>query len=305
MVIEPLEDNRKNGLAPTNPIHGVIANGKLFIVKGKNLYWARTLLPFAFIGSDFITLPYDIRAVYKKGPNVAVLMENEETIYVNPGFTAIAGGYLFDSQNPQGCLSTRSASDGYHLSHDGIVFYRSQEPTIISERIRQDLLDHSEAFRTASIGAYLKGRYYLCIPGASVMYEFDSVNNRFIKHSGIVDVAAKDGNTVYVLKSDGIYSLETDETKRKDFTYRSPELVQPDDTQFHNLVIDGDLGTDGVTVEYFLNDVSTTSIVKTTSGRQRKTVPVSQTPGSRISAKLSTSAETEDTDMAIFGVFLQ
>ena len=304
LVIEPLEDSRKNGLAPTSPVHGVLANGKLFIAKGKNLHFARTLLPFAFIDSDFITFPYDIKAVYKKGPNVAVLMENEETIYVNPGFTAVEGGYLFDSQNPQGCLSTRSASDGYHLSHEGIVFYRSQEPAVISGRIRQDLLAHSEAYRAAAIGAYLKGRYYLCIPGASVMYEFDSVNNRFVKHSDIIDVAAKDGNTVYVLKSDGIYSFETDETKRKDFTYRSPELVQPDDSTFHNLVIDGDLG-DGVTIEYFLNDVSTTSIDKTTSGRQRKPIPVAQTPGSRISAKLSTSAETSDTDMAIYGVFLQ
>ena len=83
-----------------------------------------------------LTVYASIKAVYKKGPNVAVLMENEETIYVNPGFTAVEGGYLFDSQNPQGCLSTRSASDGYHLSHEGIVFYRSQEPAVISGRIR-------------------------------------------------------------------------------------------------------------------------------------------------------------------------
>lgn len=305
LVIELIEDNRKNGVAPANPTHGVLANGKLFIAKGKNLSFARTLLPYAFISSDFITLPYDIKAVYKKGPNIAVLMENEETIYVNPGFSAVAGGYLFDPQNPQGCLSTRSAKDGYHLSHDGIVFYRGQDPVIISERIRKDLLAHSETFRTNSIGTYLKGRYYLCIPDASVMYVFDSVNNRFIKHSDILDVAARDGNDVFVLKSDGIYSFETDNTKRKVFTYRSPELVQPDDSTFHNLIIDGNLGSDGATVEYFLNDVSITSIVKTTSGRKRIPVPVSQTPGSRISAKISTSSETTNTDMAIFGVYLQ
>jgi len=305
LVIELIEDNRKNGLAPTSPTHGVLANGKLFIVKGKNLSWSRTLLPFAFIGSDFITLPYDIKAVYKKGPNIAVLMENEETVYMNPGFSAAQGGYLFDSQNPQGCLSIRSARDGYHLSHDGIVFYRSQEPTVISNKIRQDLFSHSEAFRIASIGAYLKGRYYLCIPGAAVMYEFDSTNGQFKKHTGILDVAARDGNTVFVLKSDGIYSFETDTTKRKAFAYRSPELVQPDSSLFHNLVIDGDLGSGGVTVEYFLNNVAITSIIKTTSGRKRVPIPVSQTPGSRISVKISTSAETDNTDQAIYGVFLQ
>lgn len=305
LVIEPIEDNRKNGVAPENPVHGVLANGKLFIAKGKNLSFSRTLLPFAFIGSDFITLPYDIKAVYKKGPNVAVLMENEETVYINPGFSAVEGSYLFDSQNPMGCISTRSARDGYHLSHDGIVFYRSQDPTIISDKIRQDLFSHSEAFREASVGAYLKGRYYLCIPGASVMYEFESVTGRFKKHTGIIDVAAKDGNTVFVLKSDGIYSFETDTTKRKAFAFQSPELVQPDSSTFHNLVIDGDLGADGITVQYFLNGESKTSILKTTSGRQRKTVPVSQEPGSRISAKLSTAAETTNVDQAIYGVFLQ
>lgn len=305
LVIEPIEDNRKNGVAPTNPVHGILSNGKLFIPKGKKLSWARTLLPYAFVGSDSITMPYDIKAVYKKGPNIAVLMENEETIYINPGLTAVAGGYLFDSQNPQGCISTRSARDGYHLSHDGIVFYRSQEPTVISDRIRQDLFAHSEAFREAAIGAYLKGRYYLCIPDASVMYEFDSVNNRFKKHTGIIDVAAKDGNTVFVLKTDGIYSFETDTTKRKAFTYRTPELIQPDASGFHNLIIDGNFGSDGVTVEYFLNGVSKTSITETTSGRKRIPVVVNQAPGSRISAKISTSVETTNTDQAIFGVYLQ
>lgn len=305
LVVQPLEDSRKNGIAPTNPIHGVVANGKLYIVKGKNLSWSRTLLPFAFVGTDFITLPYDVKAIYKKGPNIAVLMENEETIYVNPGLSAAQGGYLFDSQNPQGCISTRSARDGYHLSHDGIVFYRSQEPIVISQRIRQDLFGHSEAFRAAAIGTYLKGRYYLCIPGASVMYEFDSVNNRFIKHTDIIDVAGKDGNAVFVLKSDGIYSFETNTERKKKFTYRSPELIQPDASTFHNLVIDGNLGSDGVTVEYFLNGVSVTSKVITTSGRQRKNVPVAQNPGSRISAKISTTTETTNTNQAIFGVYLQ
>lgn len=305
LVVESLEDNRKNGVPPTSPIHGILVNGRLFIVKGKNVHWSRTLLPYAFIGSDFLTFPYDVKAVYRKGPNIAVLMENDETIYVNPGFTALAGGYLFDSQNQQGCISTRSAKDGYHISHDGIVFFRSQEPTVISERIRQDLLAHSDAFRASSIGTYLKGKYYLCIPGASVMYEFDSTNIRFKKHSGIIDVSAKDGSNVFILKNDGIYTFETDTTKRKEFTYRSPDLVQPDDSGFHNLVIDGDFGSDGATVEYFLNGESKTSTVLTTSGRERKNVSVTQEPGSRISVKISTAAETENTDAAIYGVYLQ
>lgn len=305
LVIEPIEDNRKNGVPPTAPTHGVLANGKLFISKKKNLHFSRTLLPFAFIDTDFITLPYDIKAEYKKGPNVAVLMENEETIYVNPGFSAAKGGYLFDSQNPEGCLSTRSASNGYHLSHEGVVFYRSQEPIVISQRIRQDLLAHSRAFRESAIGTYLKGRYYLCIPDASVMYVFDSINSRFTKHSDIIDVAAKDGNTVFVLKSDGIYEFETNTDKRKKFTYRSPELVQPDSGGFHNLVIDADFGSSGVTIEYFLNNVSKTSKTVSTSGRKRNNIPVDQSPGSRISAKISTSVETENTNQAIYGVFLQ
>lgn len=305
LVVQPLEDSRKNGLAPTNPVYGLLENGKLYIAKDKNLSWSRTLLPFAFVETDFITLPYDIKAVYKKGPNIAILMENEETIYINPGLSAAQGGYLFDSQNPQGCISTRSAREGYHLSHDGIVFYRSQEPQVISRRIRQDLFSHSEAFRTAAIGAYLKGRYYLCIPDAAVMYEFDSVTNRFVKHTDIIDVAAKDGNTVFILKSDGIYSFETNEERRKKFTFRSPETIQPDAGSFHNLVIDADFGSVGATVEYFLNNTSETSKLITTSGRQRKTIPVAQTPGSRISVKISTTGETTNSNQAIFGVYLQ
>lgn len=305
LVIELVEDARENGLAPVNPVQGVVANGSLFLVKGKNLHWSRSLLPFAFRENDFITLPYDIKAIYKNGSNISILMENGETVYVNPSLTAAEGGYLFDSTNPQGCMSTRSAKNGYHLSHEGIVFYRTEEPSIISQRIRQDLLAHSEAFRSNAIGAYLKGRYYLCIPDASVMYEFDSVNNRFIKHTDVIDVTAKDGDIVYVLKSDGIYSFETNIFNRKKFTYRSPEIVFPDSGSFHNFVIDGDLGSSGVTIEYFVNNTSETSITKTSDGRKRTSVSIKQKPGSRVSAKISTSSGTTDVDQAIYGVYLQ
>jgi len=305
LVVESAEDCRKNGVSPTSPVHSEIVDGKLFIAKNKTLYWSRTLIPYAFMSNENIVLPYAIKAIYRKGSNLSILMETEEVLYVNPGYSSTEGGYLHYAEDPQGCIATQSAEKGFHLSEEGIVFFTGQTPQIISDKIRSELLSYSPVNRRAAVGAYLRGSYYLCIPGESVMYEFDKRNGRYIKYDTIKNIAAGNDGILYIVKTDGIYSFETDTTKRKSFAMRTQDIVTPDDMQNRNIIIDADFGTDAVTAEYYIGNTVKNTKTFTTSNREKKVFPITQEPGYRISFRLSRAAESTYVNTAIYGVYIQ
>jgi hypothetical protein len=71
------------------------------------------------------------------------------------------------------------------------------------------------------------------------------------------------------------------------------------------LYIDGDFGTDSVTVDYYIKDTIKNSRTFTTDGREKKLFPITQEPGYRFSVRISRAAETEYTDTAIYGVYIQ
>ena len=297
-----IEDVANNDKAPTPPVHGKIVDGILFLVVGLNVYWSRSLIPSAFPSSNFTTLPYPPKAVYAIASNLAILMQNQEVIYVNPGFTPAQGGYLHEPFNQQGCISTRSAIKNYHASSEGMAFLRSSEPEIFTHKIRSELLALSG--RSNTIGAYLRGRYYFCIPDESVMYEFTSSIGRFLKFDSITDVTAGDDGVLYVVKTGGIYSFGTG-TSRKAYAYRTPEIILPEDGRFERFTIDADFGDDAVTVEYYINGVVNTTKTFTSSGRESQGFPVTQQAGSRLSLRISRSIATTNTSDAIHGVYLR
>ena len=303
LVAEVREDVRKNGLPPTNPDIVAIVSSKLFVSKDKTVFWSRTDIPSAFIDNENVVYPNTLRAMYEKGSNLAVLMNTQDVIYVNPGFSAVEGGYNHYSEVPQGCIAKRSGARSFHLAEEGIIHFLQLTPQIISDKIRSELAERSN--RTEAIGAYLRGSYFLCFPDDSIMYEYERRHDRYIKHDTITDIAVGDDGIIYVLKSDGIYSFQTDTTKRKSFTIQSPEIVLPDDVAFSNIVIDGDFGDDAVTVEYHINGSNKTSKTFTTSGRDKKYFPISQEAGYRVSVKISRTTETTYTDTAIYGAWVQ
>lgn len=303
LVTNTVEDVDTNDKATTPPTHGKIVDNVLFLVIGKNVHWSRSLIPSAFPTSNFTTMPYPPKAVYAIGSNLAILMQNQEVIYVNPGFTPAQGGYLHEPFNQQGCISTRSATKDYHASDEGMTFLRSSEPQIFTHKIRSELLELSG--RSNTVGAYLRGRYYFCIPAESVMYEFQSSTGRFLKFDSITDVAAGDDGVLYVVKTAGIYSFGTSTTTRKAYAYRTPEVILPEDGGFERFTIDADFGDDAVTAEYYVNDVVITSKTFTSSGRQSQPFPVDQKAGSRVSLRISRASTTTNTSDAIYGVFLR
>lgn len=192
--------------------------------------------------------------------------------------------------------------------------YTGTEPQIVSHRITSDLLASNIS---DGIGAYLRGKYYLCDPSAQVVYMYDTVYNRFQKHGtflapdlltsygdGILAVAAGNDGYLYLLKSDGIYCHETG-TTRKAFSFRTSELVVPDDQEYRNLVIDCDAGDATLEVVYYVNDTVTNTFSVTTSGRQLVYNQVSQNKGNRVSVKIYTIAEAASDSIAVYGIYLQ
>jgi hypothetical protein len=246
-------------------------------------------------------MEYDINALERRGPNLALLLQEFEAQYINPGYLPTDGGYLYYAENPQGCVSGPSSAKGYYASNEGISYYPGNEPAIISDRIRSELLtyDLSEA-----VGAYLRGSFYLCLPSEEIMFEYDSVRDRFQKHTDITFVSAGDDGYLYVLKSDGIYQFEASATSWKAFAFRTAELVIGKDSQFEFVVLDADLGSSGLALEYYLNDTAQPSVTKTTTGRELIYFPVTQEAGNRISVRVSSSAAITESGVGIYGVYL-
>lgn len=302
LVTNTVEDVDNNDKAPTPPVHGRIVDGILFLVVGKNVYWSRSLIPSAFPTLNFSTFSYPPKAVAPIGSNLAVLMQSQEVIYVNPGFTAAQGGYLHEPFNQQGCISIRSSTKGYYASNEGMAFLRSSEPEIFTHKIRSELLALSD--RSDTVGAYLRGRYYFCIPSESVMYEYQSSTGRFLKYDNITDVTAGDDGVLYVVKAAGIHSFGTSTTK-KAFAYRTPEVILPEDGRFERFTIDADFGDDAVTAEYYVNDAVLTTKTFTSSGRESQPFPIDQKAGSRISLRLSRATTTTNANDSIHGVHLR
>ena len=302
LVVLPVEDNRKNGVPPTSPVHGIYLNGRLFLVKSNRVFWSKSYIPGAFESDASIDMAHDVKALAEKGSNLLITMKDFEAIYLNPGFGSLEGGYLHYVKNPQGCVSTSSMARGYYASFEGICNLLGPEPRIISGRIRSELLSFD---LSDSVGAYLRGSYFLYVPAASAMYEFDSINNRFLKHGGVTFVSAGDNGLLYVVKSDGIYTHGTNESSRKAFSVKFSELVIDKDQQFRHVVLDTHLGTAGATVEYYLNGKSKTSTNKTSNERKLIHLPVTQEAGSRVNIKVSSASAITDTDFGIYGVFLK
>jgi hypothetical protein len=302
MVIAPLEDSRKNGIAPLEATDSLIVQDRLFVLKGKKLSWSRVLRVSAFEPNSNLVLPFEGVSLMEKGANVAVLMENSEVIYVNPGSTATEGGYFYYPENPHGCVASFSAERGYYASYEGIMFFTGAAPILVSHKIRQDYLALTNT--SDFVAAYNKGRYFLCSPSDDVMFEWDSNSSRFLKHDNIRYVAAGDNGIIYLIKDDGIYSLEAETQNRKSFVFKTAEVVMPDDTAFRHIVIDANFA-EGMDIEYFQNGVAITTITKTSEGRELLHIPINQKAGNRVSVRISSSAVTTNTDKAIFGVYLQ
>ena len=302
LVLLSIEDSENNYRPPLTPIHGAVFNGQLFVAAGRNVYWSRTLILSAFPTDNYAELPYDVKAIYAAGSNLAILMTDNEVIYINPGYSATAGGYLHYPKNPQGCISTRSAARGYHASDEGMTFFEGSEPVIFTQAIRSELIALSG--RSSTIGAYLRGRFYFCIPAESVMYEYEFKTARFLKYDGIIDVCAGDDGELYIVKTGGIYSFGT-ATTRKAFAYRTPEVFLPEDVAFDRIAIEADFGTDEATIEFYVNDTVATTVTRTTSGRQMVYVPVSRKGGSAVSARISSASAISYTNFSVYGVHLR
>lgn len=302
LVELPIEDCANNNPPPLKPDYGIYLNGILFIATGKSLDWSRSLIPGAFPAENNNIFSYAIKALVERGPNLGVLMQDQEVLYINPGFGPLNGGYIYYSENPQGCISSLSSAKGYYASDEGISYFPGQEPLVISQRIRNELLSND---LSNSVGAYLRGSYFLCIPATGVMYEYDFTHNRFLKYTGVTFVASGDDGKVYIIKTDGIYSLETDTSQRKAFAFRSTELIGDKDTQFRHVVLDAYLGADGLDFEFYLNDVAQPSVNKSNTKRELIHFPITQEAGSRVAARVSSSVAITDTNVGIFGIYLK
>jgi hypothetical protein len=299
LTIEDIDDNDK---ISGTPVHGGLVDGRLFVVIGKTVVWSRALIPSAFPVANSTTFETAPLAIYQMASNLAVLLAALEEIYVNPGASPANGGYIHYPSDPQGCISTRSAVKGYHASDEGMSYLRSSAPVIFTRKIRSELLGLTG--RADTIGAYLRGKYYACIPSQSIMYEYLAAENRFLKYDSITDVAAGDDGELYVVKSAGIYKFAS-ETTRKSFAYRSPEIYLPEDRGFERVAIECNFGSDGGTIEYYVNGSVVTTKTVTTSGREMVYTPINMEAGSRVSVRISNSSAISETDYGIYGVYLR
>lgn len=299
-VTEPLEDVQFNVGAPTSPSDIAKTNGTLFVAQNSRVYSSAPLIPAAFAGDAFLAIQGPVTGIMPKTSNLAVMQKHEEKILVNPGRSLSQGAYFHEPEFPQGCLSSRSTQRGFYSTEEGIAYFTGAAPEIISDRIREELVagDLSNA-----VGAWNKGSYFLCLPAQQVMYEYDTLHRRFLKHDGIKDVTATNG-ALYVLKSDGIYIFEGDTTGTKAFAFRTPELTLPDDHSYNSIVVDGYMGPNAVTVGWYVDNSAVTTKSFTTTSRKTNRVPVDKRHGNRISVRISGPAST-DTNRGFYSISVQ